>query len=93
MKQHEIWRLGDDLIVPTEDGQWTIEYAAAAQDVAEVRRINKRYGANLACCGRCRWSCGNAGWTASLGIVTGAKCRRRRAKRDRHPATPHRGVS
>jgi hypothetical protein len=48
MKQHEIWRLGDDLIVPTEDGQWTIAYPAAAQDVAEVRRIYKRYGANLA---------------------------------------------
>jgi hypothetical protein len=47
MKQYEIWRLGDDLIVPTEDGQWTVAYPAAAQDVAEVRRINKRYGANL----------------------------------------------
>ena len=67
MKQHEIWRLGDDLIVPTEDGQWTIAYPAAAQDVAEVRRINKRYGANLACCGRRTWSCGNAGGTSVSG--------------------------
>jgi hypothetical protein len=47
MKQYEIWRLGDDLIVPTGDGQWAIAYPAAAQDVAEVRRINKRYGANF----------------------------------------------
>ena len=47
MKQYEISRLGDDLIVPTEDREWTIGYPAAAQDVAEVPRINKRYGANF----------------------------------------------
>jgi hypothetical protein len=34
MKQYEIWRLGDDLNVPTEDGQWAIAYPTAAHDVA-----------------------------------------------------------
>ena len=48
MKQYEIWRLEDDLIVPTEDGLWTITYPAAAQDMAEVVGSTNVTATNLA---------------------------------------------